>query len=69
VHIEIPIRAKIKRGLAPKTVRNLIGLLQGIFSLAEDNDLIAYALADEAPPLAIANARRERMHLRLWRTT
>lgn len=40
LHIEVLLQAKLKSGLAPKTVRNLIGLLQGIFSLAEDNDLI-----------------------------
>jgi integrase len=40
LHVEILLQAKLKSGLAPKTVRNLIGLLQGIFSLAEDNDLI-----------------------------
>ena len=41
LHIEEVLQASLKRGLAPKTVRNLVGLLQGIFSLAADDDLIA----------------------------
>ena len=41
LHIETLIQAKLKIGLSAKTVRNLVGLLQGIFSLAVDNDLIA----------------------------
>lgn len=40
LHIENLLQVKLRSGLASKTVRNLIGLLQGIFSLAEDNDLI-----------------------------
>jgi len=40
LHIENLLQAKLKSGLSAKTVRNLVGLLQGIFSLAEDNDLI-----------------------------
>jgi integrase len=40
MHIENLIQAKLKGGLSPKSVRNLVGLLQGIFSLATDNDLI-----------------------------
>jgi integrase len=40
LHIENLLQVKLTSGLASKSVRNLIGLLQGIFSLAEDNDLI-----------------------------
>lgn len=40
LHIENLLQCKLKSGLSPKTVRNLVGLLQSIFSLAEDNDLI-----------------------------
>jgi integrase len=40
LHIENLSQTKLKAGLSSKTVRNLVGLLQGIFSLAEDNDLI-----------------------------
>lgn len=41
LHMETLIQAKLKIGLSAKSVRNLVGLLQGIFSLAVDNDLIA----------------------------
>ena len=41
MHIENIIQAKLKGGLSSKSVRNLVGLLQGVFSLATDNDLIA----------------------------
>ncbi len=41
LHIEDLLVGKLKSGLSPKTVRNLVGLLQGIFSLAVDDDLIA----------------------------
>jgi integrase len=40
LHIESLLQSSLKRGSSPKTVRNLVGLLQGIFSLAVDNDLI-----------------------------
>jgi len=40
VHIEQFSRDKVQGGLSVKTVRNLILVLQGIFSLALDNDLI-----------------------------
>jgi integrase len=40
LHIESLVTAKLKSGSSPKTVRNLVGILQGIFSLAVDNDLI-----------------------------
>jgi integrase len=40
LHIENLLQTKLQGGLAPKTVRNVVGLLQSIFSLAEDNDLI-----------------------------
>lgn len=40
LHVEDLLRAKLESGLSPKTVRNLIGLLQSLFSLAVDNDLI-----------------------------
>jgi len=38
LHVEQLLQSKSK--LSPKTRRNLVGLLQGIFSLAEDDDLI-----------------------------
>lgn len=43
LHIENFINAKMgpKSGLHPKTVLNLLRLIQGIFSVAVDNDLIA----------------------------
>ncbi len=40
LHIETLVQAKLKTGLSAKSVRNLVGLAQGIFSLAVDNDLI-----------------------------
>ena len=40
LNIENLLQEKSRSGLSPKTVRNLVGLLQGIFSLALDNDLI-----------------------------
>ena len=33
-------QAKLESGLSPKGVCNLLGILQGIFSLAVDNDLL-----------------------------
>lgn len=41
LHIETLLQSKQKAGLSAKSVRNLVGLLQGIFSLAVDNDLLA----------------------------
>jgi integrase len=40
LHIEQFTQAKLQSGLCGKTVRNLLLVLQGIFSLAVDNDLI-----------------------------
>jgi len=40
LHIELFLQSKLKSGLSPKTVRNLLAILQGIFSLAQDNDLV-----------------------------
>ncbi len=40
LHIENLVQTSLNSGLSSKTVRNLVGLLQGIFSLAQDNDLI-----------------------------
>ena len=40
LHIEKLLQARLADGSSPKTVRNLVGLLQSIFSLAVDNDLI-----------------------------
>jgi integrase len=40
LHIERLLQSRLKGGSSPKTVRNLVGLLQSIFSLAVDNDLI-----------------------------
>ena len=41
LHIEKLLQSRLTDGSSPKTVRNLVGLLQSIFSLAADNDLIA----------------------------
>jgi hypothetical protein len=41
LQVEQFLQIKLKAGLSPKTTRNLLGILQGIFSLAVDNDLIA----------------------------
>lgn len=41
LQIEALIQAKLRTGLSAKSVRNLVGLLQGVFSLAVENDLIA----------------------------
>ena len=41
LHIENLLHSRLKSGSSPKTVRNIVGLLQSIFSLAVDNDLIA----------------------------
>lgn len=41
LHIESFLKMKLESGAAPKSVRNLLGLLQSIFSLAVDNDLIS----------------------------
>jgi len=40
LHVENLVRKCLQAGSSSKTVRNLVGLLQGIFSLALDNDLI-----------------------------
>ena len=40
LHIERLLQSRLDSGSSPKTVRNLVGLLQSIFSLAVDNDLI-----------------------------
>ena len=40
LHIEKVLQSRLASGSSPKTVRNLVGLLQSIFSLAVDNDLI-----------------------------
>jgi len=40
LHIEELLKTRIEAGLSPKSVRNLVTLLQSIFSLAVDNDLI-----------------------------
>lgn len=41
LHVERLLRSRLEGGSSPKTVRNLVGLLQSIFSLAVDNDLMA----------------------------
>jgi integrase len=41
LHVERFSQTKLVSGLSPKTVRNLLLVLQGILSLAVDNDLIA----------------------------
>jgi integrase len=40
LQVEQFLQSKLKAGLSPKTVRNLLVILQGIFSLAVDDDLI-----------------------------
>jgi hypothetical protein len=40
LHVEKLAQAKSKSGLSGKTVRNLLLVLQGIFSLAVDNDMV-----------------------------
>ena len=40
LQVEEFLQSKFRSGLSPKTVRNLLVILQGIFSLAVDNDLI-----------------------------
>jgi integrase len=40
LHIEKLLQSRLKGGSSPKTVRNLVGLLQSVFSLAVDHDLI-----------------------------
>jgi integrase len=40
LHVESLVTSRLVSGSSQKTVRNLVGLLQGIFSLAVDNDLI-----------------------------
>jgi integrase len=41
LHIEKLLQSRLASGSSAKTVRNLVGLLQSIFSLAVDNDLIS----------------------------
>ena len=41
LHIEKLLQSRPEGGSSPKTVRNLVGLMQSIFSLAVDNDLIS----------------------------
>lgn len=41
LQIEDFLRGQAAKGLSAKTIRNILMLLKGIFSLAEDNDLIA----------------------------
>jgi integrase len=41
LQVEQFLQTKLKSGLSPKTTRNLLGILQGLFSLAVDNDLVA----------------------------
>jgi integrase len=41
LQVEQFLQTKLKARLSSKTTRNLLGILQGIFSLAVDNDLIA----------------------------
>lgn len=41
LHIENMLQKMYKEGASTKTVRNLVGILQGIFTIAVDNDLIA----------------------------
>jgi len=56
--IEKLLQSRLAGGLSPKTLRNLVGLLQSIFSLAVDNDLIARSpVRDRHKPRVI---RREK---------
>ena len=41
LHIESLLQKKLKSGLSAKSVRNLVGLMQGIFALAVDSDIIS----------------------------
>jgi hypothetical protein len=40
LHIERLLQSRLQGGSSAKTVRNLVGLLQSVFSLAVDNDLL-----------------------------
>jgi hypothetical protein len=40
LQVEQFLQTRLRAGLSPKTTRNLLGILQGLFSLAADNDLI-----------------------------
>jgi integrase len=40
LQVELFLQSKLKAGLSPKTARNLLVILQGIFSLALDDDLV-----------------------------
>ncbi len=40
LRVEELVQSKAKEGCSPKTIRNAVVLLNGIFHLAEDNDLI-----------------------------
>jgi integrase len=40
LHVEGLVRKSLDSGSSPKTVRNVVGLLQSVFSLAVHNDLI-----------------------------
>lgn len=40
LHVEKLLQSRLEGGSSAKTVRNLVGLLQSVFSLAVDNDLI-----------------------------
>ena len=41
LHVENLLRKRLESGASPKTVRNVLAILQSVFSLAVDNDLIA----------------------------
>jgi integrase len=41
LHVEELLQARLKSGVSTKTVRNLVVLVQGIFSVAVDNDFVS----------------------------
>ena len=41
LQVEHFVQSVLKAGLSPKTARNLLGMVQGIFSVAVDHDLVA----------------------------
>ena len=58
LHVESLVTSSLESGSSQKTVRNIVGLLQGIFSLAVDNDLILRSPVRECHKPQVA--RREK---------
>jgi integrase len=58
IQIEELLRIKTDAGLSAKTVRNIVVLLQGIFSLAEENELISKSpIRRKHKPVAVQGAK------------